>query len=642
VEAQSYIGDVSSSETGAALPLIAPAVKIDRVVISAFALLALPKVAHPLTSIVTSTAVLELLTRQAPPPPPAFTTEWINEGINSIGTAKEASYRPWIERNGSRVVFHVPTGRFEGGRIHIPNGTRGLILRGQGRGKTTLVNTARVHDFVAFGQFNATVPRGQTVQIKDVKPGDEWIHLAEGESGWERVTLPMYGLVWDDNVVIGGTQTTRIVPNRQFVRFLEYDRAGRRIKVDWGGDDHIHAIHRTGGALHAFRNYEQPLVGPVKAQAGVTPWTVIDVGLESLSVDGGGRDRPVTAVFGDRITYRDLEVYNYGTGGLHVKDASRVTIEDCHVRDASGTAAGGGYAYYLRGVSNFLVQRTETSGRTRHSFIAHSGTRGGTVASSTYRRGSIDTHGMNEGHIWFRDITCFGMTIGNEGFMGGGRNFLITNSQINGELQLMPNVSGVKVSGGFVQQVVPFGRIQPEGAPNIPRTGMPDNMLFEGVKLERVRVAGNWRRFGKLEFIDCTHVMERDEMVNWARFVHIDNGSGDLLRFVRSRFIRRPGSEGLKGRAPAPFRFSNLRGTPMKVEFVDCEMRLELPTSNVPHAIAQVPARGNFVWDSGSTISLGLVVRSPAQVAWVDSQPEWEAGVKIPANARIVVSKTGK
>jgi hypothetical protein len=212
----------------------------------------------------------------------------------------------------------------------------------------------------------------------------------------------------------------------------------------------------------------------------------------------------------ENLKLEDVHVKYFHTKATHIRDCNGAHLLGCEISDGPETGgAGGGYFFGVFRGTNTRIEdcrafRTSNQWGGRHSIIMHDGARGFYVLNTHCSRGSWDQHAEE----WFgrykdSSRTNGGISLGNEGFIGGSRYITLDNCDIEGEIQLHPNAKVIRVLNSrfrtlTVEDVNPTddSGLKPELGHN-PVQGHVEDVLVDGCIAESDRLLSVYERSAK-------------------------------------------------------------------------------------------------------------------------------------------------
>ncbi len=400
---------------------------------------------------------------------PEFTFTDINAAIGS--TAAAAS---------SQTVV-LPYGRYTGSIISIPDGTHDLILDisaaqivSDGTGNSILGALD-----IGFSNVFTSSP---TILLEDVDEGDLTVTLKAGQTA---PTVGYYYLLNTNEAVKHISSSSQVAYKRELVKVTAVD--GLVVTLEFGASPTgIDATLEHTGAARDY-HYTDASKNPRLSSYDQTKVckNITIRGSGTGSIDAGGRPQGIIAGLVDGLVIDGVKVFNYKQGGFHPVVCKDVEITNCISESPTQSGAGDGYDFYIQSCRGVLVRgcysKRGASGLARHSVICHGGSSDVFAVDCFSEGANPDTHGMDERRVHF--LRCNkspgftnGINIGNPAWLGGAKNIIVEDCDLDANFNLHPNVDGLTVKNSK------FANLRIQSASNtaaIPSGGYPTNWSFD-------------------------------------------------------------------------------------------------------------------------------------------------------------------
>lgn len=438
---------------------------------------------------------------------------WINQGIVEA-----------IRQGKSEYV--LPSGTFTiDNPIRIPYGTSNFSLRGQGMDQTTISTpNKRLGAAIYIGletvlHNNWGIANRTNYAVTTVKDGATTVKLNDGQQPIE----PGYYVLWDRSAIVKDNGVDQSMNRAEIVLVTAFDPTTNMatLSVPVGRE------YLVNPSLADFRQF---MCNNIE---------VSDIGFDGAVNDGTYTNSFVSSGVCDGLVLARLKVRNYVTGGISVNLTRNTLIDSTDVGGATNFGPGGGYGVAVYR-SRFVTIRNCKDWLARHSFIMHSGTMDVLLEGCSTQVGGYDTHGYDERRITFRNCTGNGINLGNDGYMGGGRDFLVENCDLQGGIDCHPNIRNVYVKNstltgsGFYYTPIGSTKGNPSG-------GYADNIYFDGCTFRgngSGGLVGNSSVVGQVTFRNCIFDFTRTD---WGVALKCTAWQRGSLSFVNCDFISHTG-----------------------------------------------------------------------------------------------------
>ncbi len=438
---------------------------------------------------------------------------WINQGIAEA-----------IKQGKSEYV--IPSGSYEiENPIRIPSGTSNFRLSGNGIDQTIITTpNKRLGAAIYIGletvlHNNWGINNRDNYSVSNVPDGSTALRLADGQKPVE----PGYYVLWDNSAIVKDNGVDQSMNHAEIVYVSGYNNSTKMasLTVPVGREYNVRP------SLADFRSY---ICSNIE---------ISDLGFDGSVNDGTYSNSFVSSGVCDGLTLARLKVRNYVTGAISVNLTRNTLIESTDVGGATNFGPGGGYGVAVYR-SRFVTIRNCKDWLARHSFILHSGTMDTLLEGCSTEVGGYDTHGYDERRIEFRNCTGNGINLGNDGYMGGGRDFLVNGCDLQGGVDCHPNIRGVFVRNstltgtGFSYRPVGSTKGSPSG-------GFADQLFFDNCTFRSDSssgLIGNSTFVGQVTFRNCVFDFIRTD---WGVALKCTEWQKGSLSFVNCEFISHTG-----------------------------------------------------------------------------------------------------
>jgi hypothetical protein len=224
--------------------------------------------------------------------------------------------------------------------------------------------------------------------------------------------------------------------------------------------------------------------------------TIKGIRWDGKAPDGSVSEGLVAVGISDGVRLENLTATNFRSDAVMCNTARNVVMSGIQVSGASGGEAGEGYGISIYR-SRFVSVSDSSATGCRHSYIVHSGSMDVSIRRC-YTANGIDTHGYDERRIAILECSGDGGDLGNDAWLGGAVDVLISRCKFSEPIGLHANVRSVRIVDSTIGGLSIYSSERQTVWPAEPAEGYADRIRVDRCIIRGSLTTQGASRFGTL------------------------------------------------------------------------------------------------------------------------------------------------